>query len=167
MPPCGNCQEWVRIRLPQNTWFLWLSRMMPTLGLNPSRSSIINLNSFVESIIALALRESKHRVSRTLAPDRKWRPAAYESQPVLRFDAEGSPCGCRGRQSPTDAARRFHQATVRRHLQLHADGPSSHSQGRRDRARRDESRGRHRTADAGCSAGGAVAGKRSLSEIRP
>src|SRR5688572_17639827 len=42
MPPCGNCQEWVRIRLPQKTWFFWLSRMMPTLGLNPSRSSIIN-----------------------------------------------------------------------------------------------------------------------------
>src|SRR3954469_3342172 len=42
MPPCGNCQEWVRILLPQNTWFFRLSRMMPTLGLNPSRSSIIN-----------------------------------------------------------------------------------------------------------------------------
>src|SRR4051794_22191247 len=51
MPPCGNCQEWVRIRLPQNTWFRWLSRMMPTLGLNPSRSSIINLNSFVDSLL--------------------------------------------------------------------------------------------------------------------
>ena len=43
MPPCGNCQECVRMRLPQNTWLLWLSRMMPTLGLKPSRSSIINL----------------------------------------------------------------------------------------------------------------------------
>jgi hypothetical protein len=29
------------MRLPQNTWFFWLSRMMPTLGLKPSRSSII------------------------------------------------------------------------------------------------------------------------------
>src|SRR5690606_10578961 len=43
IPPCGNCQEWERIRLPQNTWFRWLSRMMPTLGLKPSLSSIINL----------------------------------------------------------------------------------------------------------------------------
>ena len=41
IPPCGNCHEWVRIRLPQNTWFFWLSRMMPTLGRKPSRSSII------------------------------------------------------------------------------------------------------------------------------
>jgi hypothetical protein len=23
------------MRLPQNTWFFWLSRMMPTLGLKP------------------------------------------------------------------------------------------------------------------------------------
>src|SRR5690606_38787479 len=41
MPPCGNCQLWVRMRLPQNTWFFWLSRMMPTFGRKPSRSSII------------------------------------------------------------------------------------------------------------------------------
>src|SRR6476620_11212067 len=51
MPPCGNCHEWVRIRLPQKTWFLWLSRMMPTLGLNPSRSSIINLDSCVDRLL--------------------------------------------------------------------------------------------------------------------
>src|SRR3954470_10354209 len=46
IPPCGNCQLWVRIRLPQNTWFFWLSRMMPTLGLKPSRSSIIKPQIF-------------------------------------------------------------------------------------------------------------------------
>src|SRR5258706_6219501 len=51
MPPCGNCQEWVRIRLPQNTWFFWLSRMMPTLGLNPSRSSIINPKISLKSLL--------------------------------------------------------------------------------------------------------------------
>ena len=41
IPPCGNCHEWVRSRLPQNTWLRALSRMTPTLGLKPSRSSII------------------------------------------------------------------------------------------------------------------------------
>src|SRR6187402_371475 len=51
MPPCGNCQEWVLIRLPQNTWFFGLSRTMPTLGLNPSRSSIINLDSCVDRLL--------------------------------------------------------------------------------------------------------------------
>src|SRR5450755_3667830 len=61
MPPCGNCQEWVRIRLPQNTWFLGLSRTMPTLGLNPSRSSIINLDSCVDRLL------HRHDASQTLA----------------------------------------------------------------------------------------------------
>jgi hypothetical protein len=32
---------WVRSRLPQKTWLRALSRMMPTLGLKPSLSSII------------------------------------------------------------------------------------------------------------------------------
>src|SRR4030095_404868 len=62
MPPCGNCQEWVLIRLPQNTWFLWLSRTMPTLGLNPSRSSIINLDSCVDRLL------HRHDTSQTSRP---------------------------------------------------------------------------------------------------
>src|SRR6186997_201868 len=62
MPPCGNCQEWVLIRLPQNTWFFGLSRMMPTLGLNPSRSSIINLDSCVDRLL------HRHDTSQTSRP---------------------------------------------------------------------------------------------------
>src|SRR6187431_1828786 len=107
MPPCGNCQEWVRIRLPQKTWFLWLSRMMPTLGLNPSRSSIINLDSCVDRLL------HRHDASQTPRPPGapSVRPAASssrttpatnlqsdESQPVLHFDPEGSPGRCRGRE---------------------------------------------------------------------
>src|ERR671913_278861 len=61
MPPCGNCQEWVLIRLPQNTWFFELSRTMPTLGLNPSRSSIINLDSCVDGLL------HRHDAFQTLA----------------------------------------------------------------------------------------------------
>src|SRR4051812_12710027 len=61
MPPCGNCQEWVLIRLPQNTWFFGLSRTMPTLGLNPSRSSIINLDSCVDRLL------HRHDAFQTLA----------------------------------------------------------------------------------------------------
>src|SRR5690242_14304489 len=82
MPPCGNCQEWVRIRLPQKTWFLWLSRMMPTLGLNPSRSSIINPNSFVESIIALAPREATPRVFR--GPSASSQAGRPDSRPPMK-----------------------------------------------------------------------------------
>src|SRR5688500_13381941 len=54
IPPCGNCQLWVRMRLPQNTWFFWLSRMMPTLGLKPSRSSIITPQIFELSSLCTA-----------------------------------------------------------------------------------------------------------------
>src|SRR5450755_140154 len=114
MPPCGNCQEWVRIRLPQNTWFLGLSRTMPTLGLNPSRSSIINLDSCVDRLL------HRHDASQTLAPLADRRPYRFrrlvnasprprpadESKPVLRLDAEGSPGGRRGREPPAHAARR-------------------------------------------------------------
>src|SRR3954463_6827333 len=58
MPPCGNCQLCVRMRLPQNTWFFWLSRIMPTLGLKPSRSSIITPQIFELSSLCTALQRA-------------------------------------------------------------------------------------------------------------
>src|SRR3954464_15449083 len=58
MPPCGNCQLCVRMRLPQNTWFFRLSRIMPTLGLKPSRSSIITPQIFELSSLCTALQRA-------------------------------------------------------------------------------------------------------------
>src|SRR5690606_12455472 len=46
MPPCGNCHECSRIRLPHQTSLWWLSRIMPTFGRKPSRSSINHLDTF-------------------------------------------------------------------------------------------------------------------------
>ena len=37
MPPCGNCHECSRIRLPQKTWFFALTTTMATFGRYPSR----------------------------------------------------------------------------------------------------------------------------------
>src|SRR5471032_1146494 len=48
MPPCGNCHECSRTRFPHHTSFWAFSRMMPTLGRNPSRSSILHLNTFCD-----------------------------------------------------------------------------------------------------------------------
>ena len=39
------------MRLPQKTWLRGLSRMMPTLGLKPSRSSIIKPQFLTEFIM--------------------------------------------------------------------------------------------------------------------
>ena len=145
---------------------------MPTLGLKPSRSSIINPNSFVEFDYCTGMTRCQ-----TLAVSRG-RPApaslpaprtassatpADESLPVLHLHPQGSARRRRGREPPADDARRLHQAPRRRHLQLHADGPARDPQGRGDRPRGDEPRRRRRAADAGGAAGRAVAGERAAS----
>ena len=48
MPPCGNCQECSRTRLPQKTSFFQLQRMMPTLGRYPSRSITITTPHYLQ-----------------------------------------------------------------------------------------------------------------------
>src|SRR4051794_19019826 len=106
MPPCGNCQEWVRSRLPQNTWFLWLSRMMPTLGLNPSRSSIINPDFFADFIIALAPRDANPRVTRSRASTAA-SPPAGRSMKASQFFISTL------KEAPADAEVVSHQLMVR------------------------------------------------------
>src|SRR6476646_9414233 len=86
MPPCGNCQEWVRIRLPQNTWFFELSRTMPTLGLNPSRSSIINPDSCVDRLLHRhdAFHTLAHRHEPASPPSRRPANASSATAPPMR-----------------------------------------------------------------------------------
>src|SRR3990167_4602779 len=190
MPPCGNCQECERIRLPQNTWFLWLSRMMPTLGLKPSLSSIINPNflncldyaspSAACEVIAhlLTRREgeipiSGHNLASTgRSADSPFfdptHPASgsrlHESLPVFHLHPQVSPGRCRGGQPPTHDACRHDQETGCRHLQLHAHGVAGDPEGGGHRARGDEPRRRGRTHHAGGAAGRTLAGNRALRE---
>ena len=86
---------------------------------------------------------------------------------VLRLDAEGSAGRRRDRQPPADAARRAHPPPRRRHLHLAAARPPRRAQGRGDPPRGDEPRRRDRGFHAGDPAGRAVAGVRSLGQVRP
>ena len=162
MPPWGNCQLCVRMRLPQNTWFFWLSRMMPTLGLKPSRSSIITPQIFELSSLCTALptRGRPHQSSQL--PRSRMRASQFLISTL--------------KEAPADAEVVSHQLMMRaghdqeagrRHLHLHADGPARHAQGRSHRARGNEPRRRRRTAHAGGAAGRAVAGNGPLVEDGP
>src|SRR6188768_913702 len=112
MPPCGNCQEWVLIRLPQNTWFFGLSRTMPTLGLNPSRSSIINLDSCVDRLL------HRHDAIQPLARLADRRPPSFR-RPARASSANVTPMRASQffvstlKESPADAEVVSHQLMVR------------------------------------------------------
>src|SRR6476619_2732772 len=108
MPPCGNCQEWVRIRLPQNTWFFWLSKMMPTLGRKPSRSSIIK-----PQILKLSSLCTPSRGGAIGSAAAKTSRHTYdESLPVPYFDAKGS-ARRRGSDQPQADDARGHDQEAR------------------------------------------------------
>jgi len=79
---------------------------------------------------------------------------------------QGNPRRGRNRQPQADAQGRHDPQARRRPVHLVAAGPARAAQGRARRARGDERRRRHRSADAGRAAEGAVGGDRPLGEVR-
>ena len=85
---------------------------------------------------------------------------------IPAHDPEGGARRGGARQPPADASCRHDQAPRGGNLHVAAAGRARSPQGRGDRARGNESIGRHRTADAGGATRGAVAGERPLGKIR-
>ena len=94
------------------------------------------------------------------------KPAFDARIAVFSDNAQGSARRGRARQPSPDAALRHDQAARRRHLHLDASGTARVAQGRGGRARRDESGRRDRAPDAGRAAGRALAGIRTLGQVR-
>ena len=127
---------------------------MPTLGLKPSRSSIIKPQFFELSRLCMpgCTRQSdRFRVAagRSSPYLRFLFCATDESFPILYLHPQGSAGRRRGREPPAHDARRHDQEARHRHLHVHAHGPARDPQGRGHRARGDEPRRRRRARHAG------------------